>query len=503
MATSLKEMTALNQFPQTEKLFKSIPPAPTGYLGPAETATSDVEMMQAKDLARENVGKADIGIEQARRDEKTADLTSQAELEAEFAERRKNMPEMAALKEGREKLRGMEFVPTKDTVQDIAGLFSLIGVIGMAVGGGGRMASQQAMGAMNGMMEGHRKGRADLFKKEQIEFDKNFKAMQTAVSSLKDEYSEALEIEKTDKEAGRIARAMALNKAGSPVLKAMEAKQGAVNVMNTINDLDKSVKTSVTQYNTLKAKSDAEAAAERRHREAMAQRDRLARERMSHAEKIKGLGTIGRPASATNERYANTVYRSSNEVLRSLELIEQIGISTGGGALGTVVGKGTIPSEVQRYLGQLMTDEQQRNYNTAMSGIALEMAYVLGGGYKPDVTTTNKLETLLSVGPNDTPANAAYKFADITAKLKAAIEVSPAYTDEQKKSKKMIEEKMDRYATPEEVYQRVYGNIGKSEEPVVRSGKVYEPQTDEDFSDVPGGQLYKDPADGKIYRKRK
>jgi len=277
MATSLREMTALNQFPQTEKLFQSIPPAPKGYLGPAETATADVEMMQAKDIARENVGKADIAIEQARRDEKTAELSSQAELEKEFAERRKNMPEMAALKEGREKLRGMEFVPTKDTVQDIAGLFSLIGVIGMAVGGGGRMASQQAMGAMNGMMEGYRKGRTDLFKKEQIEFDKNFKAMQTAVSSLKDEYSEALEIEKTDKEAGRIARAMALNKAGSPVLKAMEARLGAVNVMNTINDLDKSVKTSVTQANTLRAQRDKAEADERRFKLQMEQRERIAR----------------------------------------------------------------------------------------------------------------------------------------------------------------------------------------------------------------------------------
>jgi hypothetical protein len=109
----------------------------------------------------------------------------------------------------------------------------------------------------------------------------------------------------------------------------------------------------------------------------------------------------------------------------------------------------------------------------------------------------------LSVGPNDTPANAAYKFADVTAKLKAAIEVSPAYTEDQKRTKEMITAKMDRYASPEEVFNRVYGNAGRTEEPVVRSGKVYEPQTDADFSSVPGGELYKDPADGKIYRKRK
>ena len=341
MATSLREMTALNQFPQTEKLFQSIPPAPKGYLGPAETATADVEMMQAKDIARENVGKADIAIEQARRDEKTAELTSQAELEKEFAERRKNMPQMAALKEGREKLRGMEFVPTKDTVQDIAGLFSLIGVIGMAVGGGGRMASQQAMGAMNGMMEGYRKGRTDLFKKEQIEFDKNFKAMQTAVSSLKDEYSEALEIEKTDKEAGRIARAMALNKAGSPVLKAMEAKQGAVNVMNTINDLDKSVKTSVTQANTLRAQRDKAEADERRFKLKMEQSERIARENRIAADERARLGRLDKEGKLSPKERGEVrgINNLSDEIQRLKDTFKPEFVNFKADVLGDVAAK--------------------------------------------------------------------------------------------------------------------------------------------------------------------
>jgi len=149
-----------------------------------------------------------------------------------------------------------------------------------------------------------------------------------------------------------------------------------------------------------------------------------------------------------------------------------------------------------------MTDEQQRNYNTAMSGIALELAYVLNGGYKPNEGQINKLETLLAVGPNDTFGNAAYKFADVSAKLKAAVEVSPTYSDEQQKTKQMLMDKMNRYATPEQVQDRIYGP-GKAEEPAVRAGKVYEPQTDTDFNDIPGGELYKDPADGKIYRKKK
>jgi len=251
-----------------------------------------------------------------------------------------------------------------------------------------------------------------------------------------------------------------------------------------------------------KATAERDAAAERRHLADMAQRERLAKEKMSHADKVRELKGVRKSVSAINERYANTVLRSSNEVLRSLELIERLGITTGGGVLGGVVGKGTIPSEVQRYIGQTFTEEGERNYNTAMSGLSLELAYVLGGGYKPDVGTVNKLETLLSVGPNDTYGNAAYKFADVAAKLHAAVETSPAYTDEQKVTKEKILEKLNKYATPEIVQERIYGK-GRTEEPAVRAGTTYEPKNAAEFNAVPRGEIYKDPGDGKLYRKPK
>jgi hypothetical protein len=110
--------------------------------------------------------------------------------------------------------------------------------------------------------------------------------MQTAVSTLKDRYSRALEIEKLDKEAGRIEKALALSQAGSPVLKAMEDKQGSVRVMETINDLDKAAKNMVIQYNSIKTKSDAEAAAERRHKENIANANTRARLQRESQERI-------------------------------------------------------------------------------------------------------------------------------------------------------------------------------------------------------------------------
>lgn len=396
------------------------------------------------------------------------------------------------------------FIPTKDTVNDIAGLFSVIGVIGILVGGKGKMAGERAMGAMNGMMEGYRKGRADLYKQERNEFDANFKTMLQKHQEFRKEMEDAVKLAATNKEAGYAAAELAATKAGSDIVKAQLRKGDLMGAYKLVDESQKGAESALKLEQKAreaelaeKARKEEAAQRERHHQQRLAQQERLATAKLD----AKNLKQV-QARSATNERYANTVYRSSNEVLRSMELIEQIGLTTGGGALGGVVGKGSIPSEVQRQIGQYFTEEQQRNYNTAMSGVALEMAYVLNGGYKPDAGTINKIETLLSVGPNDTLGNAAYKFSDLAAKLHAAIEVSPTYTEEQKGTRDMLLKKLERYASPEEVYTRVYG-VGERKEPLVRSGNFPTPQTQAEFDALPAGAEYIDPDDGKLYRKPK
>jgi hypothetical protein len=434
---------------------------------------AEAEVAQAKQAQAETLASGkEQAVQQFATEEKGAKEAYQAKLEAE------PLP---------------AFIPTKDSVQDIAGLFSVIGVIGMLVGGGGKMAGQRAMGAMNGMLEGHRKGRADLYKKERNEFDANFKTMIQKHQEFRKEMEDAVKLASTNKEAGMAAAELAATKAGSPIIQAMVRQGRLVDSLEILND----ARSATENATKMEQKEREREAAEKQHRESMAQRERLAKAK----EEAKSLKQVG-SRSATNERYANTVYRSSNEVLRSMELIEQIGLTTGGGALGGVVGKGSIPSEVQRQIGQYFTEEMQRNYNTAMSGVALEMAYVLNGGYKPDAGTINKIETLLSVGPNDTLGNAAYKFSDLAAKLKAAIEVSPTYTEDQKGTKEMLMKKLERYAPPEEIMTRVYG-VGERKDPLVRSGNFPKPQTQAEFDALPAGAEYIDPDDGKLYKKPK
>jgi hypothetical protein len=471
----------------------------TGQIGMKEVLGIQEPYMREKARLIPEISAAKSREAEAKQEQQVIEAEGGATAARGFAEAEKGAMQQYQTKLEKEPLPA--FIPSKENAQDLAVLFSLVGVIGMLVGGGGKENSQQAMSAMNGMLEGHQKGRADLYKQELSTFDKNFKSMVQKHAEFRKEMEDAVKLASTDKEGAMANAKLAAVKSGSNIVKAMLDQGRLLDAYKFVDESQTGVEKAVQAETKLRADAAKEAAAERRHREDMAQKERMAKERMSHAEKMRELAGVRKTASATNERYANTVLRSSNEVLRSLELIEKIGITTGGGVLGNVVGKGSIPSDIQRYIGQNFTEEKERNYNTAMSGISLELAYVLGGGYKPDVSTVNKLETLLSVGPNDTYGNAAYKFADVTAKLKAAIETSPAYTDEQKASKDKILEKLNKYATPEEVQERIYGK-SRSEEPAVRTGTVYEPKTAQDFNAIPSKGLYKDPDDGKIYRKK-
>lgn len=388
------------------------------------------------------------------------------------------------------------FQPSQEDLTTYAQLGSSIVTLGMMLGGGGKVPAKAALSSMTGMLNGWRTGRRELYERESKNFEKESQRLTAVRKSIQDDMNQAMSLWPTKRKDAMALIESARFKAGSDsVLGAMLYKGNYDGAMKLLESARKTDEAKLKDENAIAARKAIEAAKDRRHREDMIQKAAAAKTKADSKPVAR---------SAINERYANTVYRSGNEVLRSLQLIEQIGITTGGGVLGAVVGKGTIPSELQRQLGQVFTEEQQRNYNTAMSGVSLEMAYVLNGGYKPDAGTVNKLENMLSVGPQDTAGSAAYKFTDVVAKLKAAVEVTPMYTPAQEKIHAMLMEKLDKYATPETVFERYYGGT-KREEPAVRNSteKLPKPTTDAEFKELPPGSRYIDPDDGKTYRKPK
>jgi hypothetical protein len=295
---------------------KGLPPTPKGYVGVQEIGPVKEELAQARSKAEKDVGMADINIEKEKQAQTIRDLEGQQVLAQKSAEDVRGLPEREKLKTKREEFTDMKFVPTKDTAQDIAGLFSLVNVIGMAMGGGGKQSAQQAMYAMNGMLEGYQKGRGDLYKKEKESFDKNFKAMQESIKTLEKDYEEAVKMYQYDKDAAEIARKLALAKNGGSIFKAMEGRVGVIGTLNAIKDTVTSVDKAVEVQNKLQEAED--------KRKTAADEKRAARDLQLQIAKIRAGGTGGgalpKDKETNNEhRFRYSAIQNVGEVLDELK----------------------------------------------------------------------------------------------------------------------------------------------------------------------------------------
>jgi len=253
-----------------------------------------------------------------------------------YSEKLRAMPERKTLQEARDELANKAFVPTKDNATDLAVMFSLINIVGMLVG---KSNAQRSMYAMNGMLEGYQKGRADLYKKEQIEFDKNFKALQAKVATLEKALTEAESVMKYDKERGELMVTMAL--AESPdVLKAMRQRQGFAAVVDNVRKARKDVDTvaGLINNNAQEAARRAEAVererrADERTKESNRRADvnaRLAREQALALANAKAQqGGFLKPGAKVTEGYtADVILRNDlqglTNDLKNPKLIEQL-----------------------------------------------------------------------------------------------------------------------------------------------------------------------------------
>ena len=121
------------------------------------------------------------------------------------------------------------FKVSKDSIEGFATLGSLIGALGMLAGKtGGKQSALGAIQSMTGMMQGYSKGRADEFKRSQIEFDKQFKIMQSKIEKADKQFQQALALMPYNTiEAQKVADS-AIAELNSDVVTAKYKQQGLV-----------------------------------------------------------------------------------------------------------------------------------------------------------------------------------------------------------------------------------------------------------------------------------
>ena len=203
---------------------------------------------------KEGIG---VGVDLAREERNL----QQKETEAKIA-KEKALPEIEAaylaeqgryVKEARsreqeimgEAERAMsQFTVSKETLGGMATLASIIGVVGQIAGNtGGKQASLGAIKSMTGMMSGYQRGRADEFKRDQIEFDKQFKILQSKLDRASKEFDRSIAMMPYNMAEAQKIRSTALAGLNSDIIRAVDSKQGIVRantlIKQTIDVLDK------------------------------------------------------------------------------------------------------------------------------------------------------------------------------------------------------------------------------------------------------------------------
>ena len=342
--------TQMPALPTTQGLFKSSTATKPEYITAEKMAPAMEESRQAKTGLLQQID--ETASEQQKLETKRNVGREEEKLRLREEETRlvQESPERLALKTARDELKNAAFVPKKDTAKDIATLFSLTSIVGMAIGGDGKASAFNTMAAMNGMIEGYQKGRTDLYKREKDVFEKNLKLLQGKVTLLQSELQEAMQTYKTNRELGEQKAEIAFAKAGSDIGAQKLKQQGLVRVVEYIDGVAKDTNTLVTMANDQKKRSEDVDFKEREQKE---------RERANRAqESLKAdLGAIR--ARLQDPKLLKQIADYRAEAFFSEE---------GGKTISQLLQK-QVPPELRQFLTQV--SDMRNNYYLAISGKAV------------------------------------------------------------------------------------------------------------------------------------
>ena len=156
--------------------------------------------LKTEQAAKEKASEAKIKLESS----KTA-LEAGEKRKALEDDSAKNKADYETYKKA--ELEPPKFEPTQDNAMDLGALFSVIATMGVALGGGGKLSSMNALNAMGGMLKGWQSGRKDLFTKEQAIFDKETTRIKTINDKLLKDLQELQKLRVTDKDAALLKAA--------------------------------------------------------------------------------------------------------------------------------------------------------------------------------------------------------------------------------------------------------------------------------------------------------
>lgn len=272
MIGDVKNLSALSPSGEGGALNTDMQPAPFKY---------DFGKMKSSDVLAEEQ-KVIPKLAQAQGDLKRAEMQYEQNLAGEKAKATEKLAsdvrdKVTETQKKEAEFPFPEFHPTQENAQSLGELFSLVSTVGLMLGSSGKMASMNALGAMNGMLQGWQKGRSDLYKKEKDVFDKEFQRIKNIRESLRKDLMDYMALVPYDKEAAMYkAEEIARKAGGSSIISAYMNKQQPEMALKILDSAGK-----VIQH-----KEDMEAKA-RQHRETLLSNEKLRLAQIAATQEMK------------------------------------------------------------------------------------------------------------------------------------------------------------------------------------------------------------------------
>lgn len=207
------------------------------------------------------------------------------------------------------------FTPSRESAMDLATLYSLIGVVGFAIGAGGKGNAMAAMSAMNGMAEGHRAGRMDLYAREKDQFDTNMKQLKTRADTLGRELERITKLAAYDRQKAELEADALFAEQGANFMKEYTAKYGLPKSL----ELAKQNVQSAQKMFELKERQEADAERRREDRAFKLELARMADRTRRDIADMRAEGKVGlKPGDKKTEGYV-----ADNQLLADVGFMKQ------------------------------------------------------------------------------------------------------------------------------------------------------------------------------------
>ena len=203
-------------------------PKPISKMTPMESLGEIEKAGQAQQASYKNLGEqtAEFNIKKAAR--LSEEATRQSDLGmAEIGKTRQALADVAT----------PTFNPTQETFISMSSVAGLIAFVGSAMGQQGKQSGKAAIDSMTGMMKGYQTGRQDLFRREQIKYDKELQTMKAMNDKLLKDLTLAQDVMKYDFAKGQADAAVAIAGYAGPVTKATFENQGLEKATNLTTKL--------------------------------------------------------------------------------------------------------------------------------------------------------------------------------------------------------------------------------------------------------------------------